>query len=407
MKLFQKLLLAPAAIGFLSPISASASEANLMDVSNYSQVDVEITQDTFNKPLTTKNPLLAGGEGLGNSVATDFDGDSFSSTTSATFSSNFLLGAVDSTSDEKTQFIFDYGIELATSFTGSDSLDVELEAGHGGGTVLTDADLTDTTSQLKVGSIGYTSTLGENKKLTLYVGAGGSGSALYASACKYEGVTNALDDCGVASTNLDEGFGTAFGASFDLGSGFSMAFGYEGQGMGTEGLMTDEGTDAFGGQIAYIQDNYGIAIAASSIENHNASTNAVLKETSTSTTNGEGVTTTTAISAFFAPDIDRLPSISVGVENTHDDFAAATVDETSHYFIGLQWDNVGEGTLGASLGSKEPYAENADAETMYEIFYRYNYADGISITPVLFVKENAASNVDDETGMLLKTSFSF
>ena len=399
MKLFQKLLLAPAAIGFLSPITANASEANLMDVSNYSQVDVEVTQDTFNKPLTTKNPLLAGGEGLGNSVATDFDGDTFSSTTSATFSSNFLLGAVDKTVDEKTQFIFDYGIELATSFTGSDSLDVELEAGHGGGSVLTDADLTDTTSQLKVGSISYTSTLGENEKLTLYVGAkNAKGSALYASACRYEGVTNNLDDCGVAITNLDEELGTAFGASFDLGSGFSMAFGYQGEGLSTNGLMTDEGTDAFGGQIAYIQDNYGIAIAAASIENH---------DDTSITARDQGITTSTAISAFYAPDIDRLPSISVGIENSHDDALAATSDEKSHYFVGLQWDNVGEGTLGASFGSKEPYAENVDAQTMYEVFYRYNYADGISITPVLFVKENNANQVDDETGMLLKTSFSF
>ena len=42
MKLFQKLLLTPAVIGFLSPINVKASEASLMDVSNYSQVDVEV-----------------------------------------------------------------------------------------------------------------------------------------------------------------------------------------------------------------------------------------------------------------------------------------------------------------------------------------------------------------------------
>ena len=92
MKLFQKLLLAPAAIGLFAPISANASEANLMDVSNYSQVDVEVTQDTF-KPLSSKNPLLAGGEGLGQDLVSDFDGDTFSSTTSASFSSDFLFGS--------------------------------------------------------------------------------------------------------------------------------------------------------------------------------------------------------------------------------------------------------------------------------------------------------------------------
>ena len=78
MKLFQKLLLTPAVIGFLSPSAANASEASFMDVSNYSQVDVEVTQDTF-KPLTSANPLLAGGEGLNdNHSSNDFDGDTFS-----------------------------------------------------------------------------------------------------------------------------------------------------------------------------------------------------------------------------------------------------------------------------------------------------------------------------------------
>merc|ERR1712078_646721 len=92
MKLFQKLLLTPAVIGFLSPIAANASEASLMDVSNYSQVDVEVTQDTF-KPLTSANPLLAGGEGLNQkSSSNDFDGDTFSSTTTASFETNWVMG---------------------------------------------------------------------------------------------------------------------------------------------------------------------------------------------------------------------------------------------------------------------------------------------------------------------------
>ena len=44
---------------------------------------------------------------------------------------------------------------------------------------------------------------------------------------------------------------------------------------------------------------------------------------------------------------------------------------------------------------------------MWEAYYSYNYADGITITPVVYVKENAATNVDDETGIILKTTFEF
>ena len=44
---------------------------------------------------------------------------------------------------------------------------------------------------------------------------------------------------------------------------------------------------------------------------------------------------------------------------------------------------------------------------MYEAYYAYNYADGITITPVIFVKENNTAGQDDETGIVLKTTFEF
>ena len=39
MKLFQRLLVAPAALGLLSPLAANATEVNLNDMSNYSDVE--------------------------------------------------------------------------------------------------------------------------------------------------------------------------------------------------------------------------------------------------------------------------------------------------------------------------------------------------------------------------------
>ena len=42
MKLFKSLLIAPAALGLLAPISASASEVNLNDISNYSDVELSL-----------------------------------------------------------------------------------------------------------------------------------------------------------------------------------------------------------------------------------------------------------------------------------------------------------------------------------------------------------------------------
>ena len=400
MKLFQKLLLAPTALGLFAPLASNASEANLMDVSSYSQVDVEVSQDTF-KPLSSKNPLLAGGEGLGqNNLSNDFDGDTFSATTSATFTANMAMGSVDGiAAQEKVGNIYDYSIDLITSFDGNDSLDVSIIAGEGGNT-LTELDLNETNDGLQVDTIAYTRSLGD--KLTVFFGDGIDGNSLYSTACAYEGQTNVLDDCGAMSTAMGTGYGTGAGLSVDLGGNFALAFGYEGEGINDDGLLSDEGADAYGFQASYIADNYGISISWANVENAVATNNPSGYEL----TGGE--TTFTAINAFFTPDLAGFPSFSVGFESSdNDNIADATIDETSHWFVGLQFEEVGNGTLGAAIGTKEPTVENADNQLMWEAYYAYNYADGITITPLVYVKENTAVNTDDETGIILKTTFEF
>ena len=130
MKLFKQLLVAPAALGLLAPISASASEVNFDAISSYSKDVAEVDSNSF-KPLSSKETLLSGGEGL---VDTHDHDSSFSETTTASFGVDFLLSAVDegktydangdagSGNFEKLGFDYQMGIGLETSFTGEDSL---------------------------------------------------------------------------------------------------------------------------------------------------------------------------------------------------------------------------------------------------------------------------------------------
>ena len=399
MKLFQKLLLAPAVIGLLAPIASNASETNYSDVNSYSHNNVDVSLETF-KPLSNKNPLLAGGEGLssGESAQADFDTDNFSSTTSATFSVNIAAGSVDTGADDETLgWNFDWELATSTSFTGNDSLDVVLNAGMS--KLMSELDMTHSPGDkagVDLDSISYTTSFGDRS--TFFVGNGNAaGSSLYKVACAYGAQTDTLSDCGVSAANIDEEFGTAAGASFNIGNGFDVAIGYEGQGMTSKGLLTDSGVDAFGAQVSYSGDSYGVSVSWANIENHDAD-NAL-----TGTT---GATQSRGVNAYYTPDLDNFPSISVGFESNHDDTAADSSDESTHYFVGLQWDEFGDGSLGAAFGSKAPYAENGNAETMYEIFYSYNYADGITITPIFYGKENAGAT-QDETGVIVKSSFSF
>ena len=319
---------------------------------------------------------------------TDSEGtDSFSSTTSASFGLDFIVGSVDGNStSEAVSAYYSYGIGLSTSFTGEDSLDVTIDAGNAPTAAgLNEMDFNTNGDELTVDGITYTFPLGE--KLTVLVGDSTSGSALYSTACVYGGFTNTLDDCGNGNsafgTNSDNSVG--FSASYDIGNGFTGAIGYVGSGASSKGLMTDASLDYFGGQLSYAADSYGISATYAS------------RETSTT-----AETVYWGFNGYWTPsDSGSMPSISVGYEMG--DPSTDGAKDTTQTFVGLQWDEIGAGTLGVAYGSNGAIEEDATEYGMYEVFYSYPVNDFMTITPAAYVAEGTT----DETGIMVKTSFAF
>ena len=197
MKFFQQLLVAPAALGLLAPLSVSASEINLDAISEYSEDNLEIDENLF-KQNTPNKTLLSGGEGLVDDG--DFTGG-FSETTTASFGVDFLVGAVDGASSEKTEFAYGMGIGLETSFTGEDSLSATIDIGNAsseiGGTDGLNFD--GTSDALKLDGLTYTFPLGST---TVMVGDNTDISAVYTGACAYSSFTDYMGNCGTGSTVL-------------------------------------------------------------------------------------------------------------------------------------------------------------------------------------------------------------
>ena len=378
MKLFKSLLIAPATLGLLAPLSASASEVTISDF-------------TSSEELAITNSRVDGLEARMN----NFEAGSFSETTSASFAVDFAIGAVDGLgvvtgNMEGTQALeayYGFQIDLNTSFTGEDSLDISLDAGNAGGAV-TEFDLNGPASSisdlLSVDGVSYTFPVGG---ATVMVGDNTDGSALFSTACVYGGPSNTLDDCGAASAPFAGG-GTMVGASYDFDNGFTVALGYAGTGSATTGLMTDEGLDSYGFNAMYTGDTYGVSLSYATVE--------------ANTTSDDNYT---AINAYWAPE--GFPSVSVGYEWGIDGSETAAEDGLTQYFVGLQFEEVGPGTLGAALGPKVATPEDGTEELMYEIYYSYPVNDGMTITPLLFHQENATAGTPDHTGILVKTSFSF
>ncbi len=379
MKLFQRLLVAPAALGLLVPFSANANEVNLNEISNYSDVE-SIEFANFNNDISTESNLLAGGEGLMDDHDHSLD-DSFSSTTSASFSVDMAIGSVDGNASETVGTAYGYQIDLTTSFTGADSLDVSLDSGVGAGS-LSELDLNSNGAGLAVDGISYTFPVGE--KLTVLVGDSSDGSALYSTACVYGGFTNTLDDCGNFNSafiaNPGQPSSVALSAAMEIGNGFTGAVGYQGQGTG-DGLMTATGIDYYGGQISYAADSYGASVTYANLD----------------------TATSWALNGYYTFASD-LPSVSVGYEFTENE--GTTADQTQ-WFAGLQWDEIGPGSLGVSAGNKGPQSDGATEEMAYEAFYAYSVNDSMTVTPAVFLLENNGTGETDETGVVVKTSFSF
>ena len=58
MKLFKSLLIAPATLGLLAPMSANATEINLNEISNYSDIETVELENSFNFDDSNVDSLL-------------------------------------------------------------------------------------------------------------------------------------------------------------------------------------------------------------------------------------------------------------------------------------------------------------------------------------------------------------
>ena len=365
MKLFQRLLVAPAALGLLTPISANANEVNLNEISNYSDVESIKFANFFNTDALAESSLIAGGEGLVDTPV-DTSADSFSSTTTASFGSTFYVGTVDQGADDGvTTFTYDFGMGLSTSFTGEDSLDVAIIGGNADATAVdtvmggdgTDDDM------LVLDGISYTFPIGG---FTVIAGDGVGVDDLNTGACAYSAFTDTISDCGTSS--VGGAADSAVAVAYDFGNGFTAAGGI---GFATEdtGILSDEDASTIGLEAAYTADTYGVSVAYTDDE----------------------ATTYWSVQAMLAPE--GYPSLSVGYETDDDDADAI--------FAGLTFAEVGPGSVSLGMASTDL---SSDDYYQYELAYSYPLNDGMTITPGVFIKETSG---DDETGVVVTTSFSF
>ena len=436
MKLFQKLIAAPAIISMASGFAVNAAEINSTDLGDYANSNNLVSlgdfksdtlfpgdwaydslKDLTNSPKFNGNSvtrleaaaelsnLIAGGEGLMNGVQIErlsdelgselaimkgrvdglearvngIEAGSFSETTTMKGKAKFMIGGTDGVSDEAVSAAYFWEVDLNTSFTGEDNLNVEIETGNTPSSTDNFLAVTDfgkdSGDVLKVSDINYTFPLGD---WSITVGDSLDASKQFTGACSYGNTVDALSDCGTGNS-IAVGGDQTISAGYELDNGFSFGLGISAEDgeKANKGMFTAEGEDIYALNVAYSGDNYGLALAYADVD----------------------VATYWGINASYSPD--GFPTISGGYEFGDPD----TGNDTTQFAVGLSSD-LGPGEITIGMGTDGAITDGEEELYAYDLSYTYKFNDGMSFTPFAFIVEGANGG-DDTTGIGAEIGFKF
>jgi len=500
MKLFQQLLVAPAALGLLAT-GANAAQLNINGVSDYAGSADQVTSvtqfsdvyptdwayqalanlvetygcvagypnGTFrgNRAMTryeaaallnacldritevtdelrrllkefeTELAILKGRvDGLEARVG-ELEATQFSTTTKLKAKADWTFGAAtawgEGSNDFKaaaggTSFSYNLALNLETSFTGEDLLYTRLRAGnmdnvYGG--LFSQEYGFDSGNAVVIARMWYSFPLGEN-----FTVVGGPRvrqddmlpvwPSAYPAAMTYDFFTYAGAP---GAYNLALGGGAGIYWTSD---DFSIATSYlstnaNSSDPNTGGFMTDGAGSNATTQIAYAPENWGIAAAYTYASGENGPGlyigNANLEAAALSAL---GNTNSIGLSAWWMPeDSGIIPSISVGYGGSWIDLDGGDDAYTNSWYVGLEWSDafVEGNSLGMAVGQPtyivsvddDDYTEGAGYA--WELFYKFQVTDNISVTPAITYLSKPFPSQDSD-GMsafsgLIKTQFKF
>jgi hypothetical protein len=357
---------------------------------------IERLSDELGSELAIMKGRVDGLEARVNTI----EAGSFSETTSMKGSAGFLIGATDSgtSSDDAVQFEYILEVDLNTSFTGEDKLNIEFETGNGSTNVGADKVGLDYGSSngdvLMVTDLNYTFPLAGWK---IAVGESMDASKTWPNACAVNNMVDNLGDCG-AGNSVDLGGDVSLSASTEFGDGWEIGLGISANdGETSRGIFTNEGDDYYGIALGYEKDTYGFTLAYSMKEKTPLAGNSwVITDTA-----NQKDTTYWGVVGYYSPE--SLPfTLSGGYELS--DIEGTNTDK-SQWTVGVSGE-LGEGTLSATFVTNGAINENAEEFYAYDLSYEYQINDSMSITPFVYVSEKTGTT-QDTTGAGAFVSFSF
>ena len=416
MKLFQRLLVAPAALGLMAPLAANA---DVTPVNNESDLSSEVIQARIDGVEAQLGEIQAG---------------SFSSTTTMSGKAAFIVGSVeddtDTTGADEVSMTYMYQLNMNSSFTGEDLLYTRLKAGNTASVFAdksTGAYLSATksgTGTLAVDKIWYQFPVGDS--LQVWVGPRIENYYMLASAPSiYKPVTKQFALGGNASTygsSTSPGFGAAWTQAVDDPSDgrFALSMNYTGKSAAdpTVGLLNEDSKEFFLTKVEYGTPQWQVSAAYAS------KTNGETYDGYYHTSEGEDYSTdltSIALRAYWKPDTTgSIPEVQVGYDlATVDNAAAGDPDEMTAWMVGLGWKDlfIDGGRAGVAFGSRQAATsyvaggatteDPSEENFVWEAYYTFKVNDGVSVTPAVFGGSDVVGTDQDVNGAVLLTEFRF
>ena len=455
MKLFQRLLLAPAALGLMAPMAANA---DVSGISKDSAPNIEVIQlqvDELKSQLSQLQDALdkATPEGSVNQevIQARVDGveaqlgeimaGQFSSSTKMSGKAAFITGYVDDDAETDTDNLtmeYMYQLNLNTSFTGEDNLYTRIKTGNvgdhfadkGQGTYLGAASSSantagDQTGNLKVDKLWYQFPVGDS--LQVWVGPRIENYYMLASAPSiYKPITKQFALGGNASaygSSTSPGFGVAWTeqAEDPMDGRFAISMNYTSKdgADSAKGLNDDTARSFLLTKVEYGSPRWQVSAAMAKKSSPAGTVNGYdgyFHSAEAIATGGD--LTAYGLRAYWKPETTgSIPDVQVGYDfASYDEAADTDAEDTAGWMIGLGWKDVfvdgnragfAFGSAQAATSYKGTGSDPEEDNTRWEAYYTFKVNDGVSVTPAIFGGSDIGAADKDVNGGVLLTEFRF
>ncbi len=441
MKLFQQLLVAGAALSFIAPLAAQASDVNLEGMNNYSRkskskksskrFDSKTFINVVNDDLASINEQEA--------QQNDFQAGSFSDTTVLSGSAVFAATAVDgltkvnASATESVQTMYTYTMDLNTSFTGDDNLYVRLRTGNATenanssffektASYHTDT-FSSTADNFKVDKIWYSFPIADSEKFTAFIGPKIENYYMYAAPVSiYRPGFHKAFKLGSLSGAFGASTKTGAGIKYQGDNGFAASTNIvSGGAASTDGFLTKTDSHKWDTMVAYTDDRKHVSLTVSN-QHHDWTSFEYYATTAAHTVTADSNATAYAARAYWRPEESgtAVPEISVGYDIiSHTGNTGNQVKEATSYFVGLGWPDMFRDSDYIGLGIGQPLkvtetntgaaADDAALDPLlWELSYSFKLNDSVTMIPAIFGASDIQSSTDqDLSGVAITTKFKF